>query len=370
MRIGINILYLLPEIARGTGTYALALLQSLAEIDSSNHYFVFTNREGRSLSLSKQPNFHHIVCPVPGKYRALRYAWEQLVLPLQLRHYNIDVLHSLGYVGPVHSSSAHVLTIHDLNFLELKRNFPILKRVFFRLFSTASARTADRVLAVSEFSREQMITSLKLPPEKVEVVHSGPGLLDLADIADAREVKEQYSLPEQYVAAFGRRKPHKNLQRLVEGFAQIADVVPHTLVLIGDMPGNMLQFSTPAIMNRVRRLGELPANHVLAVLQGADLFILPSLYEGFGLPVLEAQAVGVAVACSNAASLPEIAGEGALYFDPRSADSISSAILKSLSDQSLRDALVKKGHENLRRFSWEATARATLALYRSVYESR
>jgi glycosyltransferase involved in cell wall biosynthesis len=157
---------------------------------------------------------------------------------------------------------------------------------------------------------------------------------------------------------------------LIRAFALVKDTFPHSLVLIGHLPADVdLATESEGMRDRMTMTGYVPKEHVLPLLSHADLFVLPSLYEGFGLPVLEAQQAAVAVACSTAGSLPEVGGDGALYFDPVSVENIAHTIRHCLTDAKLRSHLILKGRENLARFSWDKTARETLSVYQDVFKN-
>ena len=164
---------------------------------------------------------------------------------------------------------------------------------------------------------------------------------------------------------------NKNMPRLIRAFTTVKDTFPHSLVLIGHIPSDLdLTAETREVRDRVTVTGYVPGEHILPLLSHAELFVLPSLYEGFGLPVLEAQQASVAVACSSAGSLPEVGGDGALYFDPTSVEQMADAIRNCLSDARLRSQLISKGRENVSRFSWTKTAKETLSVYQRAVESR
>jgi glycosyltransferase involved in cell wall biosynthesis len=176
------------------------------------------------------------------------------------------------------------------------------------------------------------------------------------------------SIGRPYILAFSSLSAHKNIARLISAFAHISTAVPHSLVLVGHLPEKTAVRSELEAVgdDRVRFTGYLPDADVEALMHGASLFAFPSLYEGFGLPILDAQNAGVPVACSSAGALPEIAGDGAVQFDPLSVDGMADALQRCLLDMDLREALVAKGHENARQFSWDRTARETLEVYKSV----
>lgn len=247
---------------------------------------------------------------------------------------------------------------------------PGVRRTALRFFSTQSARRADHVITISEFSKREICRTIKLAPGKITVTHLG-AMRDRASPSpeDWTELAGRYNIPGPYVVAFGGRTLNKNIPHLIRAFALVKDAFPHSLVLIGHIPSNVdLTIEAREIRDRVAITGYIPEEHVLPLLSHADLFVMPSIYEGFGLPVLEAQQAAVAVACSTAGSLPEVGGDGAIYFDPTSVEQIGDAIRRCLADAPLRSELVLKGRENVARFSWDRTARQTLSVYQNVYE--
>lgn len=180
------------------------------------------------------------------------------------------------------------------------------------------------------------------------------------------EIAARYGVTGPYLLAFGSLSGNKNIPSLIRAFAGIREQVQHTLLLVGHMtPGPDLQAEIAAlgVGDRIKITGYVPDAHVMPLLEGADLFVFPSLYEGFGLPILEAQMAGVAVASSTAASLPEVAGDGAALFDPLSVDDMSRVLQDCLLDPGRRAALIEKGRANVARFSWERTAAETLDCY-------
>ncbi|MBI4442269.1 MAG: glycosyltransferase family 4 protein [Acidobacteria bacterium] len=371
MRIGLNLLYLIPSVNEGgTAVYARGLIQALAAIDRSNQYFIFLNHESAGLELTDAVNFRHIVCPIRATRRAMRYCWEQFVLPVQCLWYKIDLLHSLGYVGPLWCHCVKILTVPDANFVAHGNLMMRGKRAVLGSFVRQAAHRADKVITISEFSRSELSRELGIPRCAIEVVHLGPGW----DLTQERsspwsELREKYGLPERYVVAFGAVSPHKNIARLAAAFEQACHDLPHALVIIGNLPKDLEPLSRvvgPAFQHRVLALGYVSSSELLPILSNAELFVLPSLYEGFGLPLLEAQQAGVAVACSTAGSLPEVAGSSAIFFDPYSISSIADAIRRGLCDSGLRRSLQELGQENLKRFTWAKTARETLAIYETV----
>jgi glycosyltransferase involved in cell wall biosynthesis len=370
MKIGINLLYLLPGVVGGTETYAAGLLQGLAETDQRNGYVVFMNRESENWPLPQAMNFTRVVCPIRASGRASRYLFEQVRLPRLLAQYHIDVVHSLGYVGPLMTPCPSVVTIPDLNYIALKQTMSGVKRTALRFFSIQSAQRASHVITISDFSKREISRTIKLNPGKMTVTHLGAMRNGASNSSgNWMELIRRYHIREPYVVAFGGRTLNKNIPHLIRAYALEKDAFPHSLVLIGHIPSNVDLATEPKeIRDRVTSTGYVPEEHIYPLLSHADLFVLPSLYEGFGLPVLEAQQAAVAVACSTTGSLPEVGGDGALYFDPTSVEQIADTIRRCLADAPLRSQLILKGRENLARFSWDKTARDTLSVYQNVFK--
>jgi glycosyltransferase involved in cell wall biosynthesis len=365
MRIALNLLFLIPGVVGGTQTYATGLMRGLAEIDTENEYFVFLNREAADLELPQAANFRRIVCPVRATRRERRYAWEQGRLPWQLRACRADLVHSLGYVGPLFAPCPQVVTIHDMNYLAVPEEVASVRQKALQLLVAQTARRSAHIVAVSEFSQREIERYLGIASDRITVTHEGPR--DLTASAEPwSALAERYGLERPYLIAFSSPFLHKNIPRLIEAFARLRAEVPHDLALVGHAPeGQNLhaEIAKRGVTERVRVTGYVPEAHVMPLLAHADLFVFPSWYEGFGLPILDAQRAGVAVASSTAASLPEVAGDGALYFDPTSVEEMTQTLRRALLDAALRECLVAKGRANLSRFSWQKTAQKTLEVY-------
>jgi len=374
LRIGLNLLYLLPGVVGGTQTYAVSLITALAAADTENEYFLYLNRESAGLEIMTAPNFRRVVCPVWAVRRPARYAFEQLALPLALRRDGIGLLHSLGYVGPLLPPCPHVVSIHDLIYRGHQAMMTGGKQKALEFFVRQTARRADRIITISQSSKREIVADIGVDPQKVCVtLLAGRPAPGHATDAERALVLARYGITAPYLLAFSSPNPVKNIPRLLEAFALACADLPHQLVLVGHPPGGT-DFAAEAarrgLGGRVVPTGYVPDADIAPLLQGAALFAFPSLYEGFGLPLLDAQQAGVPVVCSRAASLPEVAGEGAVLFDPASVEEMRAAIRAGLLDQTLRGRLVSAGNANARRFSWERTARQTLDVYRSAWEGR
>jgi glycosyltransferase involved in cell wall biosynthesis len=366
MRIGLNLLYLLPGIVGGTETYAAGLLQGLAEVGREDEFIVFLNQESADWPLPQSSNFVRIVCPVRAGSRRKRYLFEQVRLPGLLRKHQVDVAHSLGYVAPLFTPCPSVVTVLDLNYRVFGNQMSVPRHLALNFFVGQSARRADQVVTISRFSRSQILTLLRVPSSKVSITC-------LANKPRQRLYEDPFVLTRRlgiespYIVAFSSQSPHKNIPRLLRAFALAKEryELPHELVLVGHRPTDAgLAPGEPD--EGVHFTGYLDEPSLEAVLRGAQILAFPSTYEGFGLPVLEAMAAGVPVVCSNAAALPEVAGEAAVYFDPLAIEDIAHQIALVALDSGLQAQLRQKGFENCRRFSWEKAAQETRQIYHDV----
>lgn len=370
MKIALNLLYLIPGVVGGTETYARSLITALARLDEDHEFTVYVNRESADLDITPAANFKRVVCPVVAMRRAYRYGWEQAILPLQLRRANPDLVHSLGYVGPIASSKPQVVSVHDVNYLgHSGRRTPVGRRAF-QFFVEKTVKRASHVITISKFSKREIMTHLGVPDEKVSVIYcAAREATPAAAASEAQDSEVVKNVTQPFMVAFSSLSAHKNIGRLIAAFAKISSQVPHSLVLIGHMPEKSAEIRAElekAGDHRIHFTGFIPDEQVDALMRRASLFVFPSLYEGFGLPILDAQQAGVPIACSNVAALPEVAGDGAILFDPLSVDDMAQKLRRALLDLDLRETLTRNGRENAAIFSWDKAARETTAIYRKV----
>jgi glycosyltransferase involved in cell wall biosynthesis len=269
---------------------------------------------------------------------------------LWVPHYNVPLL----YRGKL------LVTIHDVCPLALRGALDSsLKRTFAKVLFQNVARRADEVFCVSEFTSKEVQKYLGIPQAKVHVTH--PGLEARWD--DSASSDERVRTP--YLLCVGNIKPHKNIGALLKAFNKVRDHIPHRLVIVGKLEGlvtadkGVVREAEKLGSDRVELTGEISDQRLKQLYRGADSFILPSLYEGFGLPVLEAMALNCPVLCSNASALPEVAGDAALYFDPRDVDDLANKLLRITSDGALRAELIERGLRRIQQFSYQDCAKRT-----------
>ena len=359
----------------GIGTYVRNLARYLARQQSPHHYLLLCRPGDADFVRSLGPAFEPLV------ERAGHYSiTEQLSVPMALRRARVDLFHAPHYVVSPLVHCPTVVTIHDCIHLRFPQDLPNrLAPYYVRIVMRMAARRARRVLTVSQASKDDILRFLDIPASKVEVIYNA--LDDRLAIEptdeDFARVRERFQLNSPFFLYSGNVKPHKNIDRLIEAFAILRSrgINPTAkLLVLGDQisryPNLRRMVHRFQLHQHVRFLGFVPDATLAALYRMADLFVFPSLYEGFGLPPLEAMAAGTPVITSNVSSLPEVVGDAALLIDPTNAGAIADAMARVLSDPALRAQLIARGHERVKMFSWERSVARTRAVYEEVLASR
>lgn len=310
-----------------------------------------------------------VICA--AEYYSVR---EQIELPLILRRYKVDLLHSPHFLLPLVRTCPSVVTIHDVIYLARQEDLPSrLGRLYYRAMMASAVRLADRIITVSEFSKRDIVRYLGADPAKIEVIHSGFGsrFQPVREAATLERVRSKYAIEHDYILYSGIYKPRKNHAGLLRAFQKfLASRGDADLVIAGPLKEGELELLRLAgelgISAHVKLTGFVDDDELRALYSGARLYACPSLYEGFGFTVLEAMACGVPVVCSAETSLPEVAGDAALYADSRDPDEFGEALFRVFTDAALRATLVGRGSENLKRFCWKRAATQTLGVYQQA----
>jgi len=375
-RIGIDCLFAIPGKTSGTWAFARNLLEELLAVDTENEYFVFLNRQAADDFPVRRPNLHLVESRLVGSSVARRLVYQNSILPFLLKRHSLDLLHCLGNYGPVFPLLPLVVTVHDVTWFFDRECEPgrissgRTAAVDFLL--RRSLRRANRIIVDSEFTRRQLVARYAYASSKTTVVYLGLPRREKVCVQEVEERLRGYRIRRPYLVAVGLYLPHKNIGRLIEAFARIKREaqIPHQLVLVGS-----LELNRENLLRAVRQAGVeedvvftgfVPDEILTGIYEAADVVVCPSMMEGFGLPLLEAFANRVPAVCSNAASLPEIAGDAALMFDPLSVEDMARAILEVLRDPPLRSTLVTRGLKRAQDFSFHRAAKETLALYQQI----
>ncbi len=364
--IGLNLIFLVPGETGGMEIAARELIPALlAAAPAGMRFTAFVNREAGSDLREQLPL---VTVPVHARNRVQWVLGEQTLLPLLAAREKVDLIHSLASTAPVWGRFRRVVTVHDLIYARFPEAHAGLREKGMRVLVPAAARRSDRVIADSLSTREDLIELLGLPAARIDVVPLGLGAVKRAEPLGERELRERLGLhARRVVLSLSAKRPHKNLLALIGALAAIPAAERPALVLAGYPTAHEAQLreraSALGLDDDVRFRGWLSETEVEGLWAIADAFVFPSLYEGFGLPVLEAMARGVPVACSNASSLPEVAGEAALLFDPHDERAIAYALQRLLTDAALADGLRDAGRARSLEFTWERAARATIDSY-------
>lgn len=361
MKIGIDL-----SIARvnqaGTGIYARNLVNALQGLEEAPGLQLFAVNQRHDMGARKT-----IRSRLNTLYRDL--VWTHMQLPYQVKRSEIDLLHMPANVVPFIAPVPTIVTILDTTILRTPHYFPRWYRNYARRFIPLAARQSRLVLTISEHSKQDIVTTFNIPEQKVVVtpLAAGPEFR-LLGAKESAEVKQTYNLG-RYMLTVGTLEPRKNVVRLLQAFAVVrAEHKDITLVHCGPQgwlfDDILREVQRLGIHDSVRFLGRVPLDDLVKLYNAAELFVYPSTYEGFGLPVLEAMACGCPVVTSAVSSLPEVAGDAAILIDPYSVDELSAALQRALSDTVLAEQLRGQGPARAATFSWSRCAGETVAAYK------
>ena len=375
MHVGLNLVFLVPGATGGTEVYARELIPELVAAAPEHRFTAFVSREAAASPGPWHELDRCIVVPVSAGNRVAWVRGEQQLLPPLARRAGVQLLHSLANTAPAWGRFRRVVTIHDLIPQVVPEARRSLRSFGMRRLVPLAARRSDRIIVDAASTREDLQRLLGVAPERVDVVPLGVGAPPSAKPMPEAELRRQLKAGNRpIVLSVSAKLVHKNLIRLIGAVASMAPDQRPLLVLPGyPTPHEQWLRERAGVLGAqddVRFLGWVSSSELEALYASAAGFVFPSLAEGFGLPVLEAMARGVAVACSGRGALAEVAGDAALLFDPESEAEIADAIRRLIGDPLETARLVAAGHEQVRRFSWRATADGTLAAYRRALEAR
>jgi glycosyltransferase involved in cell wall biosynthesis len=370
MHVGLNLIFLVPGETGGMEVAARELIPALlAKAPAGTRFTAFVNREAAVAGDGPWGELlPAVTVPVQARNRAQWVLGEQTLLPRLAAQAGVDLVHSLASTAPLRGRFRRVVTVHDLIYARFPDAHPGVRDKGMRVLVPLAVRRSQRVIVDSQSTRKDVLGLGGVSADRIDVVPLGLGTVRREAPLPEPQVRARFDLGERAVVlSLSAKRPHKNLLALVGALARLAPERRPMLVLPGYPTAHEQELreraSSLGIEADVRFPGWVSATELEGLWEVAQAFVFPSLYEGFGLPVLEAMARGVPVACSNASSLPEVAGEAALLFDPYDELAIASAIERLLVDPAEAARRRALGRQRARLFTWERTARATLETY-------
>jgi glycosyltransferase involved in cell wall biosynthesis len=369
MVIGIDASRTAGRNRTGTENYALHLIRAMVAEADAHDFRLYFNAPPPAGLFPTSSHLSYRVIPWPR-------LWTHVRLSLELTRRRPDVLFVPSHVMPLVCPVPAIVTVHDLGYLAYPEAHGRFDRWYLDWTTRRHIRVAAHLLADSEATRQDLIRHYGADPNRITVVYPGldPAFRPIDDPDQLATVQSRYGISSEYLIHVGTLQPRKNLDRLLDAFDRIdnsqltIDNSQFQLVLAGKsgwLAGDLVARAR-AMPDRVRLLGHVDQQDLPALISGARALVMPSLYEGFGFPVLEAMACGTPVVASNVSSLPEVAGDAALLVDPHDTDALADALARILTDEGLRAELRRRGLQRARQFTWQRAARRTLTILESV----
>lgn len=381
MRIAVNLLPFGEQLA-GAGHYTQHILSELVTNDATNEYIFFLAPRSESHFAFAAPNVTRVPVALPDSTLA-RIGYEQAVLPFQLARYGIDVLYTASVAVPLAWRGKKVTVIYDMiaEHADVTK-YPRARNIYVKWMTRYAAQQSDALVTISENSRREICRYAGVTSEKISIARPATTLRRMQDGDPLQRVRERYRLPDRFVLYLGTLEPGKNLPRLIQAFAQMKREHPqleHQLVLAGAQGWGVRAIENEILKSRAFGFllcGFVQEQDLAAFYSLADLFVFPSLYEGFGMPPLEAMACGTPVIVSNVSALPEVLGEiwtgelAGLLVDPLNVAGWAQAMARVLTDDALRGTLRDRGLERAQDFSWQVSASVVREVIASVKNER
>jgi glycosyltransferase involved in cell wall biosynthesis len=351
----------------GVRIYTQNLLPRLFSMDSKNTYVLMYQNPNLLGTYSAYPNVEEVVLSIPGKI-----LWDQLAVPWIAKKKRLDLVFNPKFTIPFLCRARKVFVLHGSDWFVIPEGYPWYDRWYFRKSVPLYCRYADAFISVSHATKKDVVRFTGVDPDKVIPIYHGfdHGRFHvIQDIAVLETVGQKYQLPKQFILWVGQIYPTKNFGRLLQAFSQIKDKIPHQLVIVGEhlwgAEDALQMIRDLKIHDRVLFTGWVSHDDLPALYNLAELFVMPSLYEGFGIPLLEAMACGCPVLTSKTASPPEVMDGAAYLVDPLEVNEIAKGTLEVLSSFPRREEMIKRGLQRVKSFSWESCAKKTLAVLES-----
>jgi len=362
----------MAETRGGIGKYTREILSQLSEIDRKNQYFIIVNKPSNQSIGRLQENFSIFETSVTRKHYFVKDIWHQLFLPFFLKNNHIDVYFNPRYILPYFSGSKMVVTIHDMIAFLYPEIWPGVSGFRIRQYIRISSKRANMILTVSDSAKNDIMRILNIPEKKIKVIPCGinkelynPNY----DKSLQNAMIKKYRIVKKFILAIGPMGSRKNHDRLIQAYSNLSNTIKeeYQLVITGEKKGcyqdllkiiDQLDLSEAIIFP-----GFIPEKEMPVLINAASIFIFPSLYEGFGIPLLEAMACGTPLLTSKVSSIPGITGNAALLFNPKSIKEMADAMNKILTDGELREDLVEKGFKQIKKYSWKNSAKELLNVF-------
>lgn len=382
MRIAVNLLPFREHLA-GAGRYSREILREWTAADAGNEFVFFVTPRARAHFAFGTPNITPVVVVLPESILA-RIAYEQFVLRIQLERYNIDLLFTPSVAIPLFGRKKRVTVIYDMIADAVRERrltkYPPLRSAYVRAMSRFAAQHSDAVITISENSKREIVRYAQVSPAKIALAPPATNLTRVTAPDVPARVQDKYRLPEKFILYLGTLEPGKNLPRLIQAYTRLKDrhpELPQHLVLAGAQGWGVREIEAEIAKSGAtgfHLVGFVEQDDLAAVYTLADVFVYPSLYEGFGIPPLEAMACGTPVIVSNVSALPEVLGEpwtgqvAGILVDPADVDALANAMGRVLTDEALRAKLIQAGLKRAGELSWASSADVVAQVVRRVQE--
>jgi len=351
--------------AFGIARYVFDLIKALIAYDKENRYFLLVNSDKLLFLVKENKNFS--LYKISSKWKGLK---EQVEIPSALLRIKPDVFHATSFVIPYFLPCKTVISILDLIHQRFPENYSLFHRLYFNYFISNIVRRAKKIITISEFSKQDILRKYKLIGNKVKVTYLANSS-DFYFIKDKKGLQLHNGLREPFILSIGSEKPHKNIINTIKAFKLLKEKysIKHKLVVVGKLNEEVKSaiisygFQSDIILKR-----NISSNELNILYNLSDVFVFPTKYEGFGLPILEAMAAGTPVVTSNISSVPEVAGNAGLLVDPENVEEIAEGIYRIIQDPLLREIMIRKGFDRVKNFSWQKCAAQTLEVYKEAIE--
>lgn len=380
MRVGVNTLFLIPGEVGGSETYSCETLSSITQGFPEVSLVLFTQNENDRVLRERFGSYRQVEFVKLGfnaSNRYMRIVREQTELPWKAWKAGIDLLWSPGYTAPCICTCPRVTSILDMQYKNYPEDLSFIARITANVLVNIAARLSNAIIAISEFSKEEIVKHTGLLPDRVHVTPLAADTAFAGKLPDAKILERATSLsggPMPYILLVSNTYPHKNVHLGIEAFGQIMDSIPHHLILVGQprLGEAKVQKAIKLVADpgRIKRLHYVSREDLIALYQGAEVFMFPSLYEGFGLPVLEAMIAGVPVVTTRSASICEVGGENVVYFDNETPGDLAIKIRDVLTwTPDKRTDWTARARERAEEFTWQRTAAETIKVFQRAAEA-